>query len=113
MDYSNDNWWVPRHKERIAKRRRAWRDATQWKCNLSSSEAIMEHITNIPVYISHKNSTKISRWYRRMVKYNYMFDWVWSHLGVLDCSRAGRMIKDDYIKKMDSEYKKFINKIVP
>ena len=108
-----DDWYVEGHRKRIAKRCRAWRDATQWKCNLSSSEARMEYITNISVYISHKNSTKISRWYRRMVKYNYMFDWVWSHLGVLDCSRAGRMIKDDYIKKMDSEYKKFINKIVP
>ena len=113
MDYSNDDWWVPRHKERIAKRRRAWRDATQWKCNLSSPEARMEHITNITVYISHNNSTKISRWYRRMVKYNFMFDWVWSHLGVLDCSGAAKMITDDYHKKMDSKYKKFINKIDP
>lgn len=112
MDYSNDDWWVPRHKERIAKRRRAWRDATQWKCNLSSSEARMEHITNLSPAVLQENSTKISRWYRRMNKSYFMFDWVWSQN--LECSGAAlKMITDDYNKKMDSEYKKFINKIDP
>ena len=58
-----DDWWVASHKKRIARKRGEWRDATQWKSNLSSPEARMEHITNIPVHISHKNSTKISRNY--------------------------------------------------
>ena len=104
-----DDWWVASHKKRIARKRGEWRDATKWKSNLSSPEDRMQHITNIPVHISHKNSTKICRWYRRMNKCYFMFDWVWSHLGVLDCSGAGRMINDDYNKKMNSEYKKFIN----
>ena len=44
-----------------------------------------------------------------MVKCNFMFDWVWSHLGVLVDSGAVKMINDDFLKKMDSDYKKFIN----
>ena len=104
-----DDWWVEGHRKRIADKRRAWRDATCWKCDLSDPEARIAHITNLPPAVSYENSTKISRWYRRMIKYNFMFDWVWSHLGVLDCSGAGRMIKDDQHKKMDSEYYKFIN----
>ena len=102
-----DDWWLEGHRKRIAMKRRAWRDATRWKCDLSDPEARMAYITNLPLAVSHENSTKICRWYRRMNKYYFLFDWIWSHIGVLDCSRAGKWIKDDHIKKMDSEYKKF------
>mgnify|MGYP001221709838 FL=1 len=104
-----DDWWVEGHRKRIAEKRRAWRDATRWKRDLSDPETRIAHITSLPLAVSHENSTKISRWYRRMVKCNFMFEWVWSQMGVLECSGAAKMITDDYLKKMDSEYKKFIN----
>ena len=48
-----------------------------------------------------------------MIKSYFMFDWLWSHLEVLECSGAGGMIKNDHLEKMNGEYYKFINKIDP
>ena len=102
MDYSNDDWWVDGHRKRIANKRRAWRDATQWKCNLSDSEARMEYITNIPVEISHINSLKISRWYHRMIKYHFIIDWLSSYIFLLEFSGAHRWIKNEQIKNSNN-----------
>ena len=55
-----DNWWIER-KEYNARAERMKKKPIA----LYNSIDRMKHIADIPVAVSHKNSTKISKWYRR------------------------------------------------